>query len=146
MLIALPNLDGTFTVTLFFPLKGNPSFESLHNKEEVKRFFHDIFPDAVPLLHDVETDFFANPVGSLVTVKCSPWSFDNKLVLIGDAAHAIVPFYGQGMNCGFEDCTVLNDLLNKFNDDWEKVFLNTKVCASLQPMPLASWPLQILLR
>lgn len=121
MLIALPNLDGTFTVTLFFPQKGNPSFESLHNKQEVKKFFSEIFPDAVPLLHDLENDFFANPTGSLVTVKCIPWSFDNKLVLIGDAAHAIVPFYGQGMNCGFEDCTVLNDLLNKHHDDWQKV-------------------------
>lgn len=121
MLIALPNLDGTFTATLFFPLKGNPSFQSLHNKEEVKKFFTEFFPDAVPLLHDLENDFFSNPTGSLVTVKCSPWSFENKLVLIGDAAHAIVPFYGQGMNCGFEDCTVLNDLLNKHNDEWHNV-------------------------
>lgn len=121
MLIALPNLDGTFTVTMFFPIKGNPSFNSLKTKEEVTKFFNEIFPDAVPMLHDLETDFFANPIGSLVTVKCSPWSFNNKLVLIGDAAHAIVPFYGQGMNCGFEDCTVLNDLLDKHNDNWEKV-------------------------
>jgi kynurenine 3-monooxygenase len=121
MLIALPNLDGTFTVTLFFPLKGNPSFESLSNKTEVKRFFNEVFPDAVPLLHDLENDFFNNPTGSLVTVKCSPWSFNNKLVLIGDAAHAIVPFYGQGMNCGFEDCTVLNSLLDQFNDNWQEV-------------------------
>jgi kynurenine 3-monooxygenase len=123
MLIALPNLDGTFTVTLFFPLKGNPSFESLHNKQEVKAFFQKTFPDAVPLLHDLEEDFFHNPTGSLVTVKCAPWSFKNKVVLIGDAAHAIVPFYGQGMNCGFEDCSVLNDLLNQHADDWEKVIL-----------------------
>ncbi len=121
MLIALPNLDGTFTVTLFFPLKGKPSFESLHSKEEVKKFFNEIFPDAVPLLHDLENDFFTNPTGSLVTVKCTPWSFENKLVLIGDAAHAIVPFYGQGMNCGFEDCTVLNQLLDEYKDDWQKV-------------------------
>jgi kynurenine 3-monooxygenase len=121
MLIALPNLDGTFTVTLFFSLKGNPSFESLNNKAEVKRFFNEVFPDAVPLLHDLENDFFNNPTGSLVTVKCSPWSFHNKLVLIGDAAHAIVPFYGQGMNCGFEDCTVLNSLLDQFNDNWQEV-------------------------
>lgn len=121
MLIALPNLDGTFTVTMFFPLKGEPSFESLKTKAEVTGFFAEIFPDAVPLLHDLETDFFANPTGSLVTVKCSPWRFNNKLALIGDAAHAIVPFYGQGMNCGFEDCTVLNDLLNKHKDNWEKV-------------------------
>lgn len=121
MLIALPNLDGTFTVTMFFPLKGNPSFESLKTKTDVTKFFNQVFPDAVPLLHDLEEDFFANPTGSLVTVKCAPWNFNNKMVLIGDAAHAIVPFYGQGMNCGFEDCTVLNDLLNKYNDKWEQV-------------------------
>lgn len=121
MLIALPNLDGTFTVTLFFPIKGNPSFESLHNKAEVKKFFNNVFPDAVPLLHELEEDFFNNPTGSLVTVKCMPWHHANQLVLIGDAAHAIVPFYGQGMNCGFEDCTILNDLLNEHHDDWEKV-------------------------
>lgn len=121
MLIALPNLDGTFTVTMFFPLKGNPSFESLKTKLDVNKFFNEIFPDAVPLLHDLEEDFFMNPTGSLVTVKCTPWSFNNKIVLIGDAAHAIVPFYGQGMNCGFEDCTVLNDLLNKHKDNWEQV-------------------------
>lgn len=121
MLIALPNLDGTFTVTLFFPLKGNPSFEMLNSKESVTKFFKEIFPDAVPLLHDLEGDFFSNPNGSLVTVKCSPWSFENKLVLIGDAAHAIVPFYGQGMNCGFEDCTVLNQLMEKHSDNWQKI-------------------------
>lgn len=121
MLIALPNLDGTFTVTLFFPLKGKPSFEMLNSKETVTAFFKEVFPDAVPLLHDLEGDFFANPTGSLVTVKCSPWSFENKLVLIGDAAHAIVPFYGQGMNCGFEDCTILNQLMVNHNDNWEKI-------------------------
>ncbi|MFI5218221.1 MAG: FAD-dependent oxidoreductase [Bacteroidia bacterium] len=121
MLIALPNLDGTFTVTLFFPLKGNPSFKMLNTKESVKKFFNEVFSDAVPLLHSLEEDFFANPTGSLLTVKCSPWSFENKLVLIGDAAHAIVPFYGQGMNCGFEDCTILNQLIEKHNDDWQKI-------------------------
>lgn len=121
MLIALPNLDGTFTVTLFFPFKGNPSFEMLDSPKKVKSFFSEIFPDAVKLLPTLEEDFFQNPTGSLVTVRSFPWSFENKLVLIGDAAHAIVPFYGQGMNCGFEDCTVLNQLLSQFNDDWEKV-------------------------
>ncbi len=121
MLIALPNLDGTFTVTLFFPFKGNPSFEMLDTKQKVKSFFTEIFPDAVPLLPTLEDDFFQNPTGSLVTVRSFPWSFENKLVLIGDAAHAIVPFYGQGMNCGFEDCTVLNHLLDEHQDNWEKV-------------------------
>ncbi|MEP7171765.1 MAG: FAD-dependent monooxygenase, partial [Bacteroidota bacterium] len=75
---------------------------------------------ALPMMPNLVNDFFSNPTGSLVTMKCSPWSFENKLVLIGDAAHAIVPFYGQGMNCGFEDCTVLNQLLIEHNDDWQK--------------------------
>ena len=121
MLIALPNLDGTFTVTLFFPYEGNPSFDMLKTPSEVTTFFKDVFPDAVPLLPTLEEDFFTNPTGSLVTVKCFPWSFNNRLVLIGDAAHAIVPFYGQGMNCGFEDCTVLHALLEQHGDDWDKV-------------------------
>ncbi len=120
MLIALPNLDGSFTTTLFFPDKGPLSFESLNTKEKVFAFFKENFPDTLHLMPALADDFFANPTGSLMTVKCNPWSFNNKLVLIGDAAHAIVPFYGQGMNCGFEDCTVLNDLLNKHNDNWEQ--------------------------
>ncbi len=121
MLIALPNLDGTFTVTLFFPLKGNPSFESLNSRAKVQSFFSEVFPDAVPLLPGLQDDFFQNPTGSLVTIRCFPWSFQDKLLLIGDAAHAIVPFYGQGMNCGFEDCTVLNQLLDEYADDWSCV-------------------------
>lgn len=121
MLIALPNLDGTFTVTLFFPFKGSPSFEMHDSKQKVKSFFTEVFPDAVSLLPTLEEDFIQNPTGSLVTVRSFPWSFENKLVLIGDAAHAIVPFYGQGMNCGFEDCTVLNKLLDEYRDDWDKV-------------------------
>jgi len=121
MLIALPNPDGSFTCTLFFPFKGNPSFDLLKTKNNVLNFFNEIFPDAVPLMPNLVNDFFSNPTGSLVTMKCKPWSFENKLVLIGDAAHAIVPFYGQGMNCGFEDCTVLNLLLDEYKDDWQKV-------------------------
>lgn len=120
MLIALPNLDGTFTVTLFFPFKGNPSFETLNSKAKVSAFFNEVFPDAVPLMPDLEEDFFRNPTGSLMTVRCFPWNFENRLALIGDAAHAIVPFYGQGMNCGFEDCTILNQLLDLYEDDWNK--------------------------
>ncbi len=121
MLIALPNLDGTFTVTLFFPFTGDPSFASLDTPEKVSRFFRETFPDAVPLLPTLEEDFFANPTGSLVTVKCFPWSFGNRLVLIGDAAHAVVPFYGQGMNCGFEDCSVLDGLIEKHGHRWEAI-------------------------
>lgn len=117
MLIALPNLDGSFTVTLFFPFEGDPSFSSLDTNEEMLSFFKDTFPDAFPHLEDLEKEYIANPTSSLVTVRCYPWVM-NRTVLIGDAAHAVVPFYGQGMNCGFEDCQVLNHLLEKNSDDW----------------------------
>jgi kynurenine 3-monooxygenase len=121
MLIALPNIDGSFTCTLFFSHEGQPSFAALSDKSKVREFFEEIFPDAVPLMPTLEEDFFNNPTGSLVTVKCFPWHYKDKLCLIGDAAHAIVPFYGQGMNCGFEDCTVLDKLLGS-SDNWENIF------------------------
>ena len=121
MLIALPNIDGSFTCTLFFPFEGEPSFASLNTKEKVIAFFEQTFKDAVPLMPTLEEDFFINPTSSLVTVKCYPWIRDNKFALIGDAAHAIVPFFGQGMNCGFEDCSVLNSLLEKHKDDWKRI-------------------------
>ncbi|MDO8998961.1 MAG: NAD(P)/FAD-dependent oxidoreductase [Bacteroidota bacterium] len=122
MMIALPNPDGNFTCTLFLPFEGEKSFEKIKTKEQVTQFFNEEFPDAVPLMPTLIEDFMNNPVSSLVTVKCFPWTFDNKIGLIGDAAHAIVPFYGQGMNCGFEDCVVLNDLITKHKDDWDKIF------------------------
>ncbi len=121
MMIALPNLDGNFTCTLFLPFAGERSFKNLQTKDAVSKFFNEEFPDAVPLMPTLLEDFFANPVSSLVTVKCFPWTFDNKIALIGDAAHAIVPFYGQGMNCGFEDCVVLNELIDKHKEDWNKI-------------------------
>jgi kynurenine 3-monooxygenase len=121
MMIALPNTDGDFTCTLFLPFEGEKSFASLKTREQVEAFFKTEFPDAVPLMPTLIEDFMNNPTSSLVTVKCFPWTFDNKIALIGDAAHAIVPFYGQGMNCGFEDCVVLNDLINKHNEDWNKI-------------------------
>ncbi len=121
MMIALPNMDGNFTCTLFLPFEGEKSFKNLQTKEQVTKFFNEEFPDAVPLMPTLIEDFFANPVASLVTVKCFPWIFDNNIALIGDAAHAIVPFYGQGMNCGFEDCVVLNELIQKHNEDWDKI-------------------------
>jgi kynurenine 3-monooxygenase len=120
MMIALPNPDGSFTCTLFFPFEGPISFKALDTNEKILVFFKETFPDAVPLMPTLLDDFNTNPTGSLVTMKCFPW-VRNKTLLIGDAAHAIVPFYGQGMNAGFEDCRILNDLLNKFSDDWEKV-------------------------
>lgn len=122
MMIALPNLDGNFTCTLFLPFEGEKSFANLKTKEQVKKFFDEEFSTAVPLMPTLLDDFMHNPVSSLVTVKCWPWTFDNKIGLIGDAAHAIVPFFGQGMNCGFEDCVVLNELMDKHNEDWAKIF------------------------
>jgi kynurenine 3-monooxygenase len=121
MLIALPNIDGSFTCTLFFPFEGEVSFASLDNEEKVMRFFHQTFTDAVPLMPTLVEDFFNNPTSSLVTVKCFPWIREDKFALIGDAAHAIVPFFGQGMNCGFEDCSVLNALIEKNNDNWSAI-------------------------
>ena len=121
MLIALPNNDGSFTCTLFFPFEGEPSFESLNTKGKVKAFFATTFADAVPLMPTLEDDFFYNPTSSLITVKCYPWIREDKFALIGDAAHAIVPFFGQGMNCGFEDCSVLNNLIGKYDHDWSSI-------------------------
>jgi kynurenine 3-monooxygenase len=118
MLIALPNIDGSFTCTLFFPFDGDPSFSSLDTKEKIKSFFDKTFPDASALMTTLVDDFQKNPTSSLITVKCFPWIRDGKFALIGDAAHAIVPFFGQGMNCGFEDCSVLNELADKYKNDW----------------------------
>ena len=121
MLIALPNTDGSFTCTLFFPFEGNPSFASLQTKQEINDFFNQHFPDAAQLMPTLLEDFINNPTSSLVTVKCFPWVRKNNFTLIGDAAHALVPFFGQGMNCGFEDCSVLNKLADEEKEDWEKI-------------------------
>ncbi|WP_420388173.1 FAD-dependent oxidoreductase [Roseivirga sp.] len=115
MLIALPNLDKSFTVTLFLPFEGEKSFEKLQDENSVRQFFQEEFADAVPLMPDLLHDFFTNPTSSLVTVRCYPWVKEN-CALIGDAAHAIVPFYGQGMNAGFEDCFVLDQLLEQHGE------------------------------
>lgn len=122
MLIALPNTDGSFTCTLFFPMEGPVSFAALDTPPKVSNFFEEQFPDAFALMPDVTAQFFANPTGTLITVKCSPWSVGNRVVLLGDAAHAIVPFYGQGMNCAFEDCSVLNECLEADRGNWETIF------------------------
>lgn len=117
MLIALPNPDATFTCTLFLPFEGEQSFKNLKSKESILQFFKTYFPDTIPLMDTLVEDFRDNATSSLVTVRCYPW-VKNNVVLIGDAAHGIVPFYGQGMNAGFEDCFVLNALLDKHKDDW----------------------------
>ncbi len=116
MLIALPNLDKSFTCTLFLPQSGNPSFESLKEAPDILEWFSVEFPDAIPLIPNLSDDWNANPVGNLGTVRCSPWQANEHSILIGDAAHAIVPFFGQGMNAAFEDCTVLNTLFEKGNN------------------------------
>lgn len=118
MLIALPNPDATFTCTLFFPFEGETSFDTLKTPEDFHFFFEKNFPDALQLMPTLAEDFRDNPTSSLVTVKCYPW-VRNKTLLIGDAAHGIVPFFGQGMNAGFEDCRVLNQLLDRYDDNWE---------------------------
>lgn len=119
MLIALPNPDATFTVTLFFPFEGPTSFQQLRTDDDVMNFFRTTFPDATDLMPSLLEDFRDNPTSSLVTIRCTPW-VKNSTLLIGDAAHGIVPFYGQGMNAGFEDCAVLNQLLDTYQDDWTK--------------------------
>ncbi len=121
MMIALPNTDGTFTCTLFMPFEGENSFAGLQTKEEVTAFFNLHFADAVPLMPTLLEDFFANPTASLITTHVFPWHFGDKSALIGDAAHAIVPFYGQGMNAGFEDCSVLDALIDEYKDDWATI-------------------------
>ncbi|MGD1844775.1 MAG: FAD-dependent oxidoreductase [Salibacteraceae bacterium] len=118
MLIALPNLDGSFTCTLFFPYEGAPSFASLTDDRAVRSFFEEVFPDTLTYMPKLEAEYFSNPTASLITVKTEPWNYEDRILIIGDASHAIVPFYGQGMNSGFEDCTVLTDILDRNNGDW----------------------------
>ncbi|MCB0695982.1 MAG: FAD-dependent monooxygenase [Chitinophagaceae bacterium] len=121
MMIALPNTDGNFTCTLFMPFEGKDSFEQLQTEADVKAFFNEHFPDAVPKMPTLIEDFFTNPTASLITTFIEPWHYKDKSALIGDAAHAIVPFYGQGMNAGFEDCTILAGLMDKYKDDWTTI-------------------------
>jgi len=122
MLIALPNLDDSFTCTLFMPFEGENSFESLKTKQEVEAFFLKNLPDTINVIPKLSEDFFKNPTSTLVTMKCFPWTFEDKTALIGDACHAIVPFYGHGMNAGFEDISVLNELMSQHKDDWKTIF------------------------
>ncbi len=122
MLIALPNADGSFTCTLFLAHEGPSSFEQLKTDADVEAFFQRYFPDAMAMMPTLLEDFRNNPTGMLLTVRCSPWEYERRVLLLGDAAHAIVPFYGQGMNAGFEDCTILDELAGELNEDWEKIF------------------------
>ena len=150
MMIALPNFDGSFTCTLFLAHKSEPpasaggkdvankgssgppanaggsdktfAFDELTSDDEVRDFFNREFPGAVPYMPTLVEDFFANPTGNLGTLKCWPWNIGSKALLLGDSAHAVVPFYGQGMNCAFEDVRVLDGLIEKHGTDWETVY------------------------
>jgi len=122
MLIAMPNLDGSFTCTLFMPFEGEISFENITTEADSEKFFSEYFPDIKSDISNLTRDFFKNPTSAMVTMKCYPWTYWDKVALVGDSAHAIVPFYGQGMNAGFEDISVLDDLIEKHGDDWELIF------------------------
>jgi kynurenine 3-monooxygenase len=122
MLMGLANLDGSFTCTLFMPFEGENSFEQLKDEKTLVDFFAHYFPDTTEVIPDLVEDFFKNPKSYLVMMKCFPWTHNDKVALIGDSAHAIVPFYGHGMNAGFEDITILNEMISKYGDNWEKIF------------------------
>ena len=122
MMIALPNPDGSFTCTLFYEIEGPHSFASIKSDDDVCEFFAQEFPDAIPLMPTLLQDFRENPTGSLVTIRCAPWFHRDKAVLVGDAAHAVVPFYGQGMNAAFEDCVVLDECLAQFSGHRDRAF------------------------
>ncbi|MEO8215638.1 MAG: NAD(P)/FAD-dependent oxidoreductase [Acidobacteriota bacterium] len=122
MLIALPNIDGSFTVTLFLPNSGPESFAALSTGPAIDGFFGRRFPDVLPLLTRLHEEFESNPTGHLETVRCWPWYGRDRALILGDAAHAIVPFHGQGMNCAFEDCLVLDAAIEGGDGDWNKIF------------------------
>ena len=122
MIIALPNMDGSFTVTMFHPFEGEYGFNHMKEPKQVRQFFETFYPELIPFMPDYVDEYFNNPTGSLGTVKCFPWQAYGKCLMMGDAAHAIVPFYGQGMNASFEDVRVFNEILDQHGNDWLKVF------------------------
>jgi len=122
MMIALPNEDGSFTCTLFWPFEGPHGFDQVKTEEDLLAVFREYFPDAIEHMPTLAEDYFANPVASLATIRCSPWYLEDRLVMLGDACHAIVPFYGQGMNAAFEDMLVLDECMEKHKPAWERAF------------------------
>jgi len=122
MLIALPNNDCSFTCTLFFPMIGKTSFETVKTEKDILDLFQSQFPDAIKLMPNLVEDFQKNPTGDLASVYCKPWHFGDKALLIGDAAHAVVPFFGQGMNASFQDCSALAKLMDQNENDWKTIF------------------------
>ena len=122
MIIALPNLDGSFTLTMFHPYEGKAGFNTLDTPDKVQAFFEEYYPSLLPYIPHLKEEYFENPVGKLGTVKCYPWQVHGKTIIMGDAAHAIVPFYGQGMNASLEDVRVFDDLIEAFGPNWDSVF------------------------
>ena len=122
MLIALPNKDYSFTCTLFFPVEGAVSFKTVKTENDILYLFQSQFSDTMELMPTLIEDFQNNPTGELASVYCKPWHFQDKALLIGDAAHAIVPFFGQGMNASFQDCSILAELIDRNKNDWQTIF------------------------
>lgn len=122
MIIALPNLDGSFTLTMFHPFGGEVGFDNLDTEEKVSAFFEKYYPTLLPYIPHYKEEFFENPVGTLGTIKCFPWQAYGKTLIMGDASHAIVPFYGQGMNASLEDVRIFDELLDVHGDDWNTLF------------------------
>ncbi len=122
MLMGLANLDNSFTCTLFMPIEGENSFARIKDETSLVKFFDQYFPDTKEVIPDLVRDFFKNPTSYLAIMKCFPWTYEDKVALIGDSSHAIVPFYGQGMNAGFEDITILSEMMQKYGDDWKTIF------------------------
>ena len=142
MLIALPNLDRSFTATLFLPNKGvRASFAEL-SVETISEFFLQEFPDVTPLIPELDREFGEHPTGSLGTIHCKPWSWGHRIVLIGDAAHAIVPFHGQGMNAAFEDCTELDQLVGRFGNDWPSIVERFEIARIVNTNAIAQMALE----
>jgi len=139
MMIALPNFDGSFTCTLFLPYEGEFSFQALQTPQQVREFFEAYFSDTLPLLEDLEGTFFSNPTGHMVTVKTHPWNWDSRAILLGDAAHAIVPFFGQGMNCGFEDCSELLERMDAVMEGLKSPDPEAAWCSLFNALSDARW-------
>ena len=122
MLIGFPNLDGSFTLSLHLPYEGKISLESIDSPRALQEFFEIYFPDVLPMVKSSLKDYFEKPVGTMITIKCFPWTYEDKIALIGDSCHAIFPSLGQGANSGFEDCVVLDQCLKNYSGDWAKIF------------------------
>ena len=142
MMIALPNPDASFTNTLFFADKGPLSFETLNNDTVINNFFQEYFPDAVPMMPTLLHDFNQNPIGKLATIRSFPWHYKNKTLLLGDSAHGVVPFYGQGMNCAFENAVALDNCIEKYSPDWQKIYVQYQLERKIQSDAIADLALQ----